>query len=811
MLNVLCSHQETYMADRYTKNEYRLDILNDCAEPEQFRMELELFFTLDGALSVTVDGISAELTQGGVIIVNPGHRRSFSADKKTMAFRVAIPFSVIRRFVPQQNPVFWCNTTQDDREEYEYLRTVIRQFLDAHLRSPDHPGPLAISLFYELLDCLCRCFLVDMADDQTDDDGVASRITEITAFVEENYSQHISLNDLAEHLHLTYSYLSRYLKKSLGINFLDYLTQVRIRHAVEDILYTDKSMTHVAVDNGFVNSPAFNKAFKECYGITPTAYREKMRGGSSADRKDSGDLEKLYRQARRILEAQAAEAPKRGLLARQKVCADGAVKQPYHKNWEDMINIGRASDLLKAKVQEQTLYLRDRLGFRYVRFWSIFDADMELRAGHDTSNLSFDKIDEVLDFLVQNNLSPFIDLGDKPIIILKTIMEFTKVDEGEPIFGNIPEFQSVVTQFFNHIVTRYRTENVRNWRFECWYDDRYHRQSEPVSYYDIFNTVSKIARDILPDVVIGGCGMKISDKNMEKFLCDWMEQPYKPDFFSVQCYPYEETDRFNKYSGFTKISEDPEFLTNNLKRIRAMMDRAGISIPIYVTEWNNTLSSSNYINDSCYKGCYLLKNIIGSVDLAEMIGYWAGSDLINAYFDAPNVINGRPGLLSKDGICKPSFYAYRFLHRAEQYLVSSGKNYLITASDHFSYYIVCFNSQNISTQYYRQKEDSHTPDNLRVYLDKLMPARMSFCLKNLPEQNFTVKTSVISPQYGSIMDEWIRLNQLTNMRREDIDYLKRICTPHMFIRDLHAQDGSITLDVDLDGEEIALIHIFPAR
>jgi hypothetical protein len=69
----------------------------------------------------------------------------------------------------------------------------------------------------------------------------------------------------------------------------------------------------------------------------------------------------------------------------------------------------------------------------------------------------------------------------------------------------------------------------------------------------------------------------------------------------------------------------------------------------------------------------------------------------------------------------------------------------------------------------------------------------------------------VSPQYGSVLDEWLRLNTMTDIRKEDIDYLRRICTPHLFIQEKPTENGKLSFHVDLLPEELALIHIYQAQ
>ena len=792
------------------ETDYRLELLSAHDEAEHFQQETELLYVLHGTADVRLESERFQLRQEDILVINLNKRHSLRLEGDSLACRLVIPYALLTHYIGQDYIMFWCNTTQDSNENYHTLRVCLRQMLNCMIKQPNAPNPMTTSYFYELFHCLCEHFLVDSGDErfQQEQNRFDKRMNEMILFVEEHYTEHIGLNDLADRLHLTYSYLSRHFKKVFGMNFLEYVNKVRLHHAVEDLLYTDKPITRVAVDNGYVNSSTLNKAFKDAYQITPSAYKSQMLSQGQSPEHQISQKQAMYRQVREYLAEKGVERRQLSSIQRFSVCVDGAHKEGYTKNWMEMVNLGRASDLLKAKVQEQTLLLRDKLGFRYVRFWSPFNHDMELRSAHDIETLNFDRLDEVLDFLVYNNLIPFIELGDKPIIISKTTVDTIRIDHGEPVFNTLSEFQTVLEQFFHHIITRYRAEQVRKWRFECWMDERTGRQTEPVSYFEIFNATCEVIRRILPDAVVGGCGMKCNDAAMASFLTAWMQEPYQPDFFSVYSYPYEPCEVSNGMTNYTRISTDSQFLKHNLMNTRRLLQELGMNIPVYVTEWNCTVSSRNYLNDTCYKGTYLLKNIIEVLGETEVLGYWAGSDLVSTYYDSKNILNGCPGLLTKDNICKPAYYAYRFLHRMGAYLVETGDNYIITTSGHFSYYIICLNYHPLNYRYYRKPENEHTVRDILALSEHNSSIRMSFQLNNLPDDRYAIKTSNISPHYGSVLDEWVRLNTMTNFRQEDIDYLKRICTPHMSIQEMETKAGQLRFELELEPEEIALIHIY---
>jgi two-component system response regulator YesN len=103
-------------------------------------------------------------------------------------------------------------------------------------------------------------------------------IRSIKAFIEENYTEPITLNDVAAHLHLNYSYLSTYISQNSSMHFSEHLNEVRVRHAKELLSETDRSISAISEEIGYTDQSYFGKVFKKLAGITPLQYRSKARG-----------------------------------------------------------------------------------------------------------------------------------------------------------------------------------------------------------------------------------------------------------------------------------------------------------------------------------------------------------------------------------------------------------------------------------------------------------------------------------------------------------------------------------------------------
>ena len=98
-------------------------------------------------------------------------------------------------------------------------------------------------------------------------------ITGITRYLQEHLAEEINLSVLAEQFHLNPQYISQLFKSEIGVNFLAYLTNIRMEKAKKLLLSTSLSIAEVAEQSGYGDYRVFTKVFKKSEGITPSQYR----------------------------------------------------------------------------------------------------------------------------------------------------------------------------------------------------------------------------------------------------------------------------------------------------------------------------------------------------------------------------------------------------------------------------------------------------------------------------------------------------------------------------------------------------------
>ncbi len=92
----------------------------------------------------------------------------------------------------------------------------------------------------------------------------------------ENYSNPVSIEDIAAFVGISRSQLFRCFQRIAGISPKEYLTRYRIKKACQLLAQTSFSMTAIANSLGFENSLYFSKAFRKVQGVSPSEYRSQI-------------------------------------------------------------------------------------------------------------------------------------------------------------------------------------------------------------------------------------------------------------------------------------------------------------------------------------------------------------------------------------------------------------------------------------------------------------------------------------------------------------------------------------------------------
>ncbi len=766
----------------------------------------EMFYVLRGNLDIKIDEKLYKMSSGDIVMINANKRHTVIGNDELLGARFEIDFHLLAEYMGSMQLLFWCNTVADRNHAYSKLRRLLDRILTRYFEKEEKSALYLNALYFETLYVLTSNFLVK-ADDvrlNLEDSQDRMRVRQIQNYVQANYQSQISLNDLADRLYLSNAYLSKYIKKNLGMTFMEYLNNVRLFHAVDELMYSDKNLTHIAYDNGFPTSASFTKAFRDVYNESPSEYRKKMQEEKEVDEKET-TLQK--EEEERILEylkfREQKESPQS--TREKEYFVDMKKQKEVFSDFSKAISIGDGYILLQSEAQHQIEKLQKQAGIKYGRIWNILSRE---HCFSEKEGYNFRKLDQVLDFLLDNHLKPYLELGSKPSLFMYTPERSVNIENTEVSVFDFKTFSEIIKELCVHLVNRYGVEELETWYFEYWNDPALNITEPDGEYYERFDLLYRTMKQYSEEISVGGAGFILGYESLvcKKVFKIWKKREIYPDFLSFCSFQYialvEEGERIGKKS------IDSEYILNQMDIMKCIMKEAGFEIPeVHIDEWNFTISNRNVLNDSCEQGAYILKNCIDMNGKVDIMAYWHALDLYSDYYDTDTVLNGDSGLISRDGICKPSFYALQFVNRLLPKVLERNENSIVTTNGRNHFVIACHNYKSLSSRYVFTDEDEIELGDIEQYVEDIEPIRLNFTMQNMKDGKYLVKTYRVNRASGSVQDLWKHLGYSKGLMRDELDYLKSSAIPSIEMETMEVKDGEMCLKNNLEMQEIRLIDI----
>lgn len=104
-------------------------------------------------------------------------------------------------------------------------------------------------------------------------EDIQSLVEEIDRCIRSGWDEGLTLKALAQGLGYSEYYISRKFREVSGMQLREYLRQRRLAFALKALRDSDRGILDIALDHGFSSHEAFTRAFRDAYGITPSAYR----------------------------------------------------------------------------------------------------------------------------------------------------------------------------------------------------------------------------------------------------------------------------------------------------------------------------------------------------------------------------------------------------------------------------------------------------------------------------------------------------------------------------------------------------------
>lgn len=254
--------------------------------------EFQLTYVVRGTISVFFNQQTIDLHEGQGIYINPEvlHmiRDRYDSDAMFISLDVSpklltsFPNSVFERSYVK--PVF-CSSAADavilDPGVFWQKKILDEAMsIEQDYKSRSFGWELAVSssLYAIWKELVCHLHESLAEHDAPAADGARmrrnQRIKEILSYIREHFTEKITLDEIAKHLHLSTNECCRFFKKNMSCTLFEYITEYRLSKSMELLEHTDLPVSQIAYESGFGSSSYFIEKFRKNVGMTPAAFRK---------------------------------------------------------------------------------------------------------------------------------------------------------------------------------------------------------------------------------------------------------------------------------------------------------------------------------------------------------------------------------------------------------------------------------------------------------------------------------------------------------------------------------------------------------
>jgi xylan 1,4-beta-xylosidase len=466
--------------------------------------------------------------------------------------------------------------------------------------------------------------------------------------------------------------------------------------------------------------------------------------------------------------------------------------------------------LIRDDSQAQLKTTTDELGFRYIRFHAIFhDVLGTVKTANGKTVYDWTKIDELYDDLLARHIRPFVELGFTPQA-LATSPASIFFWQGNTSHPNAGGWRDLIDAFTRHIEARYGKDEVRSWFFEVWNEPNlsgFFEGADPKAYFELYDLTAETIKAVDPVLKVGGPSTA-GAAWVPEFLAHVKQSGAPVDFVTTHAYgvlggfldEYGQSD--------TKLDPSPDAILGDVRRVRAQISASSYpELPLYFTEWSTSYTPRDAAHDSYISAAYILTKLKGAQGLLQGMSYWTYTDLFEEPGPPTAPFQGGFGLLNPQGIRKPAYFAYKYLHAldGDTITASDAQAMLSTKDGNFTGLIWNFEQpdQHISNRpFYTKPVPAHPAASVKLRVIHL-PSNASYRLEVYrtgyhANDAYTGYLEMGSPKTLS-SEQLARLNNLTR----DLPETQKMVEI--------GSDGTAEIEIPMNSNDVVLVKLMRIR
>ncbi|MFV0556972.1 MAG: helix-turn-helix transcriptional regulator, partial [Lactovum sp.] len=400
--------------------------------------DFQLFLVLSGQIKLIRNSEIQLIETGQIIVINPSETLQIIATDENKVFRITLQiyhekYSFFQFKLTEPISPYYQSQAYD--KIIENLRHLFLE-LENEKRASNY---LIEAYRQQLIGNLLQYLPIEEGHSLKE---ISERMKKIILFLNQHFSEKLSLDDFAKEFFMSKFHLSHLFKKEMGLTIGEYLKEIRLLQSIKWLESTELTIEEITQKVAFTNQRSFQQAFKEKFHLSPKKYRQE-RKKSKIENKKIENISEIHSHLSHFLKDNSSEKVE---------------EMNIKVNLEKINKIFRKPRLL-FKVNPSFLKkISNELTKYFSGSYVSIDSLTESVRINKNEELDFSLLDKKLEEILEVQMIPYLYIQ---------VQDFDHWQE-----ENTVDFSEMVLQLRRHLLINYPTFSEWFIEFRCFYEEQ---------------------------------------------------------------------------------------------------------------------------------------------------------------------------------------------------------------------------------------------------------------------------------------------------------------------------------------------------